>query len=351
MTIISIINNSLYKWFATDDEIAKAKKCVDDDKISFMRYHFHSTFNDSGGRDKYEKTIGPYKRKYHRSVDKFIIDNPDYEKNRNILTKAFFKLHYCYEILLQNGYDIENALFLAELPGSSIFAMLHLFPCARWWANSMYYSVRGKKYLVKDEFKLIENYGDRWIGHKNKALNGHTGNLEEKRVRNDIQAFINERNIKLDLISCDGGNDTYNHTSEYRFNQRYMIMTALMQAEWDTARSLLIEHSAFVLKVYNSFYYEPMLKLITEICSNFRNVCFVKPAISKMDNDEFYLVCIDRKPLKDVHECTIDEVNKIVDAMKNLMVSELSSVIAETRIIKTKKSKQKIYNQDYKNVK
>lgn len=175
----------------------------------------------------------------------------------------------------------------AAFPGSFILAADYLIKTRYshivdfcWYANSLMPD-QVHPHALGDDYGLYERYPERWMMNPSKGNNGDVTRLENQQ---DIESRLAKQ---VDVYTSDlgtGHGATYDRQEEQHvFPHVGQILTGLI---------VLSPGGRMIVKQF-TFFQHYTQALIGVVASLFRQVFIVKPATSKPDNSESYLVCLD----------------------------------------------------------
>jgi hypothetical protein len=190
--------------------------------------------------------------------------------------------------------DVYNAFLNAELPGSSIAALNHVFktiyPSATldWVASS--FKPDGVGTQLEDKYGFLAGSPDRWLISREDAGDFDGDMMTTSVVRDCVTRYLQVNPKGCDLYSHDAGIDVTVDTDLFkayedqeRANFKLHLGCAIVGLE------TLREGGTFIAKQYTL--YEENSKRLVEVYANFFDEFYlIKPATSRPYNSESYLV-------------------------------------------------------------
>jgi len=257
--------------------------------------------------DNYDKSIGIISQKYEK----------------NILSRAFYKLWeiLCYYDLIDTSQTNFVSAHLAEGPGSFVQATIVF--------RQLY-----SKNIKNDSYHAITIHGDKndeqeedvpnkFFEHPNlkihKTYNKSISRSSETKDNGDltstktIKNFKKELNVKVDLVTGDGGFEWNNE------NIQEQECALLIYSQIITALQIQKKGGSFVLKMFEMFT-KISCKFIIILKYFYETVYIVKPLTSRDSNSERYIICKNFK-FDEKHKIHtyIDQMLDILDLKNNFM--------------------------------
>lgn len=331
------------------------------DKIQSQYYTLHKYNSDNN--DDYSHAINNKTYKYMNTrVAKFLARNDLRILHRNLkfqtkrylkkynITRAWIKIwEIVYKYDLINSKNSKFKFFsFAEAPGNFIDSILtyieknKIFNLDKveWKSQSIKINEEndvednGRRYLT-DQYNLMSGeYKDNWdYGENVKFKKKHKvkflyGNLELEEM---ILYYYEKYKNTYNLVTGDGGINT--DYEEYQIKGK--ITEILISSEILLSIALCKKGGHIVVKIYDIFNSEKIMKCIS-ICSKFfKNVYITKTSAGSRNSIEKYLVCKDKIPANKVN-VDLDKIIKTFARKKEInhkLTKKFLSKIYESEIV------------------
>lgn len=248
------------------------------------------------------------KKKVYNVVHHFERFVDDYDADINNITKAYFDIDPRPNIIDRRFYDLWELMFMFNLIDleSKNFTSAHLSEGDGSFIQSvLLYRDKFSKSSKSDTYHYISLFDDEKETISDEFMNYYK---KEKTQRVFVTKMNNVKG-KVDLVTANG---TFNWTN---INIQEIDSYKIILPQIMNALNIQSKKGNFVLKVYDTYTF-PMAKIISLLTSFYSSVYVTKPLMSRLSDQEKYIVCLNYNP-DDKKLTKLENIVKTMETNKN----------------------------------